>query len=131
MGFQKAGNVSADVPGGVSVGDRGGQAPVGEPEDAVGDGVGVGAVFDGGHGGLDESPDELAGQSGRVGAEGGDRGLEGGVVEVVESAELTILVHSQTWLARIQAAARTPLKVALLNPTTKRSSFLRVPPAQG
>ncbi|MFI0813424.1 competence protein CoiA [Streptomyces echinatus] len=41
-------------------------------------------------------------------------------------AELTILVPSQTWLARIQAAARTPLKVAVLNPTTKRCTFLRI-----
>ncbi|WP_330342671.1 competence protein CoiA [Streptomyces sp. NBC_00557] len=43
-------------------------------------------------------------------------------------AELTILVPSQTWLARIQAAARTPLKVAVLNPTTKRCAFLRIRP---
>jgi competence protein CoiA len=46
-------------------------------------------------------------------------------------SDLTILVHSQTWLARLQAAARTPLKVALLNPTTKRSTFLRVDPSPG
>ncbi|MFG3207342.1 hypothetical protein [Streptomyces sp. NPDC048192] len=41
-------------------------------------------------------------------------------------AELTILVPGQTWLARIQAAARTPLKVAVLNPITKRCAFLRI-----
>ncbi|MEU1596621.1 hypothetical protein ABZ468_28150 [Streptomyces sp. NPDC005708] len=42
--------------------------------------------------------------------------------------ELTILVPSQTWLARIQAAARTPVKVAVLNPATKRCTFLRIGP---
>ncbi|MFD8376803.1 hypothetical protein ACFV2Z_39665 [Streptomyces sp. NPDC059688] len=43
-------------------------------------------------------------------------------------AELTILVPGQTWLARIQTAARTPLKVAVLNPTTKNCTFLRIRP---
>ncbi|MFF4846217.1 hypothetical protein [Streptomyces collinus] len=43
-------------------------------------------------------------------------------------AELTILVPGQTWLARIQAAARTPLKVAVLNPTTRHCTFLRIRP---
>ncbi|MES4892832.1 competence protein CoiA family protein [Streptomyces sp. NPDC096012] len=43
-------------------------------------------------------------------------------------AELTILVPGQTWLARIQAATRTPLKVAVLNPTTKHCTFLRIRP---
>ncbi|MFI9247981.1 hypothetical protein ACIGXF_36700 [Streptomyces sp. NPDC053086] len=43
-------------------------------------------------------------------------------------AELTILVPSQTWLARIQAAARSPLKVAVLNPSTKHCTFLRIRP---
>ncbi|MDN0199997.1 competence protein CoiA family protein [Streptomyces sp. S.PNR 29] len=42
--------------------------------------------------------------------------------------ELTILVPNQTWLSRIQAAARTPLKVAVLNPVTGRSNFVRVAP---
>ncbi|MEV6182265.1 competence protein CoiA family protein [Streptomyces sp. NPDC052015] len=44
-------------------------------------------------------------------------------------AELTILVPNRAWLARIQAAARTPLKVAVLNPVSKRCAFLRVTPA--
>lgn len=43
-------------------------------------------------------------------------------------AELTILVPDQTWLSRIQAAARTPLKVAVLNPATGRTTFIRVGP---
>lgn len=43
-------------------------------------------------------------------------------------AELTILVPNQTWLARIQAGARSPLKVAVLNPATGRSTFVRVTP---
>ncbi|MFE3410512.1 competence protein CoiA [Streptomyces mirabilis] len=41
--------------------------------------------------------------------------------------DLTILVPNQTWLSRIQAAARSPVKVAVLNPVTRRSAFLRVP----
>lgn len=44
------------------------------------------------------------------------------------TTELTILVPGQTWLARIQAAARTPLKVAVLNPTTKHCTFLHIRP---
>ncbi|MER5719616.1 competence protein CoiA family protein [Streptomyces sp. NPDC002132] len=44
-------------------------------------------------------------------------------------AELTILVPNQTWLSRIQATARAPLKVAVLNPATGRSTFVRVAPA--
>ncbi|MEU6350165.1 competence protein CoiA family protein [Streptomyces sp. NPDC047072] len=45
--------------------------------------------------------------------------------------DLTILVPNQTWLSRVQAAARAPLKVAVLNPVTGRSNFVRVAPAQG
>ncbi|OEJ37164.1 competence protein CoiA [Streptomyces agglomeratus] len=41
---------------------------------------------------------------------------------------LTILVPNQTWLSRIQAAARTPLKVAVLDPVTGHSNFVRVTP---
>ncbi|MFE2297134.1 competence protein CoiA family protein [Streptomyces sp. NPDC059445] len=41
--------------------------------------------------------------------------------------DLTILVPNQTWLARIQAAAQSSLKVAVLNPVTRRSAFVRVP----
>ncbi|WP_237533418.1 hypothetical protein, partial [Streptomyces sp. SID685] len=33
------------------------------------------------------------------------------------------------WLARIQAAARTPVKVAVLNPISKRCAFVRIGPA--
>ncbi|MEV3926462.1 MULTISPECIES: competence protein CoiA [Actinomycetes] len=44
-------------------------------------------------------------------------------------AELTILVPDLTWLSRIQAAARTRLKVAVLDPVTGRSTFVRVTPA--
>ncbi|MFI9630530.1 competence protein CoiA [Streptomyces sp. NPDC052042] len=40
-------------------------------------------------------------------------------------AGLTILVPNQTWLSRIQAAARSPLKVAVLNPTTRRILCVR------
>ncbi|MGW1189263.1 competence protein CoiA [Streptomyces sp. NPDC002559] len=43
-------------------------------------------------------------------------------------AKLTILVPDQTWLSRIQATARTPLKVAVLNPATGRTTFTRVDP---
>ncbi|MFE7429799.1 competence protein CoiA [Streptomyces sp. NPDC057545] len=43
-------------------------------------------------------------------------------------AGLTILVPNQTWLSRIQAAARSSLKVAVLNPTTGRALFVRVTP---
>lgn len=39
---------------------------------------------------------------------------------------LTILVPNRTWLSRIQAAARSPLKVAVLNPDTGRSNFRRI-----
>ncbi|MFD8978929.1 hypothetical protein [Streptomyces sp. NPDC059564] len=42
--------------------------------------------------------------------------------------DLTILVPNQTWLSRIQAAAGSPLKVAVLNPVTGRSDFVRVAP---
>ncbi|MEU5582767.1 hypothetical protein ABZ791_28655 [Streptomyces huasconensis] len=44
------------------------------------------------------------------------------------SAELTILVPNQGWLSRIQAAARSPLKVAVLGPITGCSSFIRPTP---
>ncbi|MFI8504799.1 competence protein CoiA [Streptomyces sp. NPDC085524] len=43
-------------------------------------------------------------------------------------ADLTILVPDRTWLSRIQAAAKSPLKVAVLNPVTGRSRFVRVGP---
>ncbi|AJT70169.1 hypothetical protein T261_8577 [Streptomyces lydicus] len=43
--------------------------------------------------------------------------------------DLTILIPNRTWLSRIQAAARTPLKVAVLNPVTEHCNFLRVPAA--
>ncbi|MDT0616279.1 hypothetical protein [Streptomyces lancefieldiae] len=43
-------------------------------------------------------------------------------------AELTILVPGPAWLSRIEAAARTPLKVAVLNPVTKRCTYERVRP---
>ncbi|WP_228978488.1 competence protein CoiA [Streptomyces sp. DH12] len=43
-------------------------------------------------------------------------------------AELTILVPSQGWLSRIQATARSPLKVAVLDPLIGRSSFVRLTP---
>ncbi|MDH6538052.1 competence protein CoiA family protein [Streptomyces sp. SPB4] len=42
--------------------------------------------------------------------------------------DLTILVPNQTWLSRIQTAARSPLKVAVLNPVTGTSNFIRVTP---
>ncbi|MFJ4866206.1 competence protein CoiA family protein [Streptomyces sp. NPDC088748] len=42
--------------------------------------------------------------------------------------DLTILVPNQTWLSRIQAAARSTLKVAVLNPVTGHSNFVRVVP---
>ncbi|MFE1437257.1 competence protein CoiA [Streptomyces sp. NPDC058739] len=45
-------------------------------------------------------------------------------------AGLTILVPNQTWLARVQAAARSPLKVAVLDPATRRSTFVKVTPAR-
>ncbi|MGW5342292.1 competence protein CoiA family protein [Streptomyces sp. HUAS TT3] len=42
--------------------------------------------------------------------------------------DLTVLVPGQVWLARIRAAARTPLKVAVLDPTTGHRAFVRVAP---
>ncbi|KIF06199.1 competence protein CoiA [Streptomyces sp. RSD-27] len=42
--------------------------------------------------------------------------------------DLTILVPSQIWLARMREGARTPLKVAVLNPVTESSRFVRVVP---
>ncbi|MFB8087362.1 competence protein CoiA [Streptomyces sp. NPDC055992] len=42
---------------------------------------------------------------------------------------LTILVPSQEWLARIQARARSPLRVAVLNPVIHSISFVPVTPA--
>ncbi len=46
-------------------------------------------------------------------------------------AELTILVPNQSWLSLIQTAARSPLKVAVLDPVTGRNSFVRVTPSSG
>ncbi|MFJ4343658.1 competence protein CoiA [Streptomyces sp. NPDC088915] len=43
-------------------------------------------------------------------------------------AGLTILVPSRGWLSRIQAAARSPLKVAVLDPVTGHRDFIRVAP---
>ncbi|MGW6145596.1 competence protein CoiA family protein [Streptomyces sp. NPDC055140] len=43
-------------------------------------------------------------------------------------ADLTILVPGQAWLSRIEAAAHTSLKVAVLNPVTKRCTYKRVGP---
>ncbi|MFJ2232209.1 hypothetical protein [Streptomyces halstedii] len=42
--------------------------------------------------------------------------------------KLDILVPDRTWLARIRAAARVPLRVAVLDPRTGRSTFERIPP---
>ncbi|WP_257002380.1 competence protein CoiA [Streptomyces sp. WZ.A104] len=42
---------------------------------------------------------------------------------------LDILVPDHTWLARIRAAARAPLRVAVLEPRTGRSTFARIHPA--
>lgn len=63
---------------------------------------------------------------------GGERQLAGVVCPDPEALagwprDLTILVPNQTWLARIQATARRPVKVAVLNPVTRRSAFVRVP----
>ncbi|MGQ4347480.1 competence protein CoiA family protein, partial [Streptomyces sp. SAS_275] len=63
---------------------------------------------------------------------GGDRQLAGVVCPDPDKLagwprDLTILVPNQTWLARIQAAAQRPVKVAVLNPATGRSAFVRVP----
>ncbi|WP_203351773.1 hypothetical protein [Streptomyces sp. Sge12] len=44
--------------------------------------------------------------------------------------DLTILVPDQMWLSRIQAAARSSLKVAVLNPVTGRTTFVRVEPPE-
>ncbi|WP_236043881.1 competence protein CoiA family protein [Streptomyces pilosus] len=43
-------------------------------------------------------------------------------------ANLTILVPGRAWLPRIEAAARSPLKVAVLDPVTKRCAYERVGP---
>lgn len=43
-------------------------------------------------------------------------------------ADLTILVPGQAWLSRIKAATQSPLKVAVLNPVTKRCTYERVGP---
>ncbi|MFJ1744104.1 competence protein CoiA family protein [Streptomyces microflavus] len=43
--------------------------------------------------------------------------------------KLDILVPDHTWLARIRAAARAPLRVAVLEPRTGRSTFERIRPA--
>jgi competence protein CoiA len=43
--------------------------------------------------------------------------------------KLVILVPDHTWLARLRAAARVPLRVAVLDPRTGRSMFERIHPA--
>lgn len=43
-------------------------------------------------------------------------------------ADLTIRVPGRAWLSRIEEAARSPLKVAVLNPVTKRCAYERVGP---
>jgi competence protein CoiA len=43
-------------------------------------------------------------------------------------ADLTILVPGRAWLSRIEEAAQSPLKVAILNPVTKRCTYERVSP---
>ncbi|GGT01314.1 competence protein CoiA [Streptomyces violaceus] len=43
-------------------------------------------------------------------------------------ADLTILVPGRAWLLRIEEAARSPLKVAILNPVTKNCAYERVAP---
>ncbi|MFB8027252.1 MULTISPECIES: hypothetical protein [unclassified Streptomyces] len=43
--------------------------------------------------------------------------------------KLDILVPDHTWLARLRAAARVPLRVAVLDPRTGRSMFERIHPA--
>ncbi|MGA6871272.1 competence protein CoiA [Streptomyces pratensis] len=43
--------------------------------------------------------------------------------------KLDILVPDHTWLARLRTAARVPLRVAVLDPRTGRSTFERVHPA--
>jgi competence protein CoiA len=43
-------------------------------------------------------------------------------------ADLTILVPGRAWLLRIEAAARSPLKVAVLDPVIKRCAYERVGP---
>ncbi|MFC8863248.1 competence protein CoiA [Streptomyces avidinii] len=42
--------------------------------------------------------------------------------------KLDVLVPDHTWLARIRAAARVPLRVAVLDPRTGRSTFERILP---
>ncbi|XHM07641.1 competence protein CoiA (plasmid) [Streptomyces sp. P8-A8] len=64
---------------------------------------------------------------------GGEFGLAGVVCPDPKALarwpkDLTILVPNQTWLSRIQAAARSSLKVAVLNPVTGRIIFVRVAP---
>ncbi|MFJ4126113.1 competence protein CoiA [[Kitasatospora] papulosa] len=44
--------------------------------------------------------------------------------------KLDILVPDRTWLARLRAAARVPLRVAVLEPRTGRSTFERIRPAR-
>ncbi|MEU7736475.1 competence protein CoiA family protein [Streptomyces griseus] len=44
---------------------------------------------------------------------------------------LDILVPDHTWLARIRTAASIPLRVAVLEPRTGRSTFARIHPAPG
>ncbi|MEU9929207.1 hypothetical protein OH828_01075 [Streptomyces anulatus] len=45
--------------------------------------------------------------------------------------KLDILVPDHTWLARIRAAARVPLRVGVLEPRTGHSTFERIRPALG
>ncbi|MGW3990930.1 competence protein CoiA family protein [Streptomyces sp. NPDC004830] len=43
-------------------------------------------------------------------------------------ADLTILVPGRAWLLRLEKAAQSPLKVAVLNPVTKHCAYERVGP---
>ncbi len=43
-------------------------------------------------------------------------------------ADLTILVPGRAWLLRIEKAAQSPLKVAVLDPITRRCAYERVGP---
>lgn len=43
-------------------------------------------------------------------------------------ADLTILVPHRAWLLRIEEAAQSPLKVAVLNPVTKHCAYERIGP---
>ncbi|MFF9206271.1 hypothetical protein ACF1AE_31560 [Streptomyces sp. NPDC014986] len=43
-------------------------------------------------------------------------------------ADLTILASGRAWLLRIEEAAQSPLKVAVLDPATKHCAYERVGP---